>query len=231
MNTLKEREKEMQRNNSSLPQISPSYSSSIPSRFKRMDHERQTFDTLVTQVSKTREEGKVKLKCFKSLAKSVLSPENRVWREDQIETNKRRATQLLIMGGKSFLMDDEGNEEEVTKIDDECRKNPSPIKMRLKKQDSVQSCNSFESDWSDDEKDELERQFGGKVSKCKILKEEDLMKTPLKRRTTGIMSTRPVYSRESSISFSEVVSSSFDEGIVTLIDHCIPEEVEIVKNL
>ena len=199
-----------------------------------MDPERQTFDTLVTQVSKTREEGKVKLKSFKSLAKSVLSPENRVWREEQIETNKRRATQLLIMGGKSFLVDDEGNEEEVTKIDDECHKNTSPIKMRIKKQYSVQSCNSFESDWSDDEKDELERQFEGKVSKCKKLKEEDLMKTPLRRRnlpTTGIMSTRPVYSRESSISVSEVATSSFDEGIVTFADHCILEEVEIGKNL
>ena len=45
------------------------------------------------------------------------------------------------------------------------------------------------------------------------------------------MSTQPVYSRESSISVREVASSSFDEGIVTFADHCIPKEVEIVKNL
>ena len=119
LNTLKEREKENQRNCTSLPRDNQFDSSSIPARFKRMDPQRPTFSSLVTQISKAKEEEKVEHKSFKSMAKSLLSPENRVCRKEQIDQNKRRATQLLIMGGKSFLVDEEGKvEEEVGEKED-----------------------------------------------------------------------------------------------------------------
>ena len=64
-------------------------------------------------------------------------------------------------------MDDEGKVEPV-KQDDKSTKNI------LKRQDSTES---IDSDWSDEEKDELEKQFGGMVNRSNRLKEETLIKT------------------------------------------------------
>jgi len=214
-------EKELNRKGSAISWSSQLHngSSSIPSRFKKMDPERPTFDILVTQVTKKSEKAKLKGKSFKSLARSVLSPENRVWRQEQIERNKRKAAQLLIMGGKSFLVDDEGNEEEVIKNDSE-RRNLSPIQTRLTKQDSLlslQSNNSFDSDWSDEENTELEKKFGGMSSRSEKSDREDLMKRANRRsrsRKSGsftppsLDNAKLVYSRESSTATSDVTGSA-----------------------
>ena len=242
LKTLKE--KELHKKGSAMSLSCPPYysTSSIPSRFKEMDPARTTFDSLVTQVAKKTEKDKVKPKSFKSLAKSVLSPENRVWRQEQIVTNTRRATQLLIMGGKSFLVDDEGNEEELIKSDNECR-NLSPMQKYMKKQDSLQSLqsnNSFDSDWSDEENDEFEKKFCEMSNKCEKSENADHLKRPLRRSrsrkgnsktSSGMESAQLVYSRESSVSISEGASSSIDDGVASFADQCIPEEVEIEKNL
>eukprot|EP00092_Neocalanus_flemingeri_P009613 GFUD01010347.1.p1 GENE.GFUD01010347.1~~GFUD01010347.1.p1 ORF type:complete len:492 (+),score=156.69 GFUD01010347.1:51-1526(+) len=234
--------KELQRKGSTMSWSSPSYSGncSIPSRFKKMDPGRTTFDSLVTQVAKTAEKDKIKPKSFKSLAKSVLSPQNRVWRQEQINTNKRRATQLLIMGGKSFLVDDEGNEEELIKSDNESSNvSPMPMQAKLKKQDSLQSlqsCNSYESDWSDEDKDELEKKFGGMSNRSEKSEKGESLKRPFRRSRSrktppGTESAHLVYSRDSSASISEVASSSLDEGILSFADKCIPEEGEGERRL
>ena len=153
--------------------------SSKPLGFKEIDPGRTTFDSFVTQVAKTTEKDKVKPKSFKYLDKSVISPEHRVWIQKQIGTNTRRAKQLRIMGGKSFLVDDEGNEEQSTKSENECSK-LLPMQKHLKKQDSLQSLqsnDSFDSDWSDEENDELEKKFCEMSNKCKKSERAD----PLKR--------------------------------------------------
>jgi len=177
-------EKELNRKGSAMSWSSQinNGTSSIPLRFKKMDPERPTFDSLVTQVTKRTEKDKFKGKSgksFKSLARSVLSPENRVWRQKQIEQNKMRAAQLLIMGGKSFLVDDEGEVlEEVVKSRN--------VQNQLTKQDSLlslQSNTSFDSDWSDDEHVELERKFGGMSSRSETVqgRETGFVNNPSKR--------------------------------------------------
>jgi len=240
LKTLKD--KGLHRKGSTMSWSSPSYSgtSAIPTRFKTMDPKRTTFDSLVTQVSKTTAKEKVKPKSFQSLAKSVLSPENRVWRQEQIDTNKRRAAQLLIMGGKSFLVDDDGNEEELIKSDTECH-NLSPMQARLKKQDSlqsIQSSNSFDSDWSDEEQEELEKKFGGMSNRSEKTEKSNSSKRGLRRSRSSKRSSKAslelegaqlVYSRDSSVSVSDV-ASSLDGVCGTFADQCIPEEVELEKN-
>jgi len=109
LKTLREREREFHRTGSSIS----NGCHSIPSRFKVMDPNRTTFDSLVKQVKQVAGREKEKPHSFKSLARSVLSKENRNWRQEQIKSNYQKATQLLVIGGKSFIVDDEGNEEEL----------------------------------------------------------------------------------------------------------------------
>jgi len=227
-------EKEMNRKGSAMSWSSQirDGTSSIPSRFKKMDPERPTFDTLVTQVTKKTGKDKLKTKSFKSLARSVLSPENRVWRQEQIEKNKRKAAQLLILGGKSFLVDEEGNEEEVIKNNDE-HGSLSPIQRQLTKQDSLLSLisnNSFDSDWSDEENVELERKFGGMSCRSEKSDREDLIKRSQRRsrsRKSGSF-TPPsfdnanlVYSRDSSNVIHEVTPTTVADTSFT--DQCTAE--------
>jgi len=108
LKTLREREMEFQRSGSlALSQGSHA----IPARFKVMDPNRTTFSALVKQVADR--DRRDKPASFRSLARSVLSRENRIWRQQQIRANNQKATQLLVIGGKSFIVDDEGNEEEL----------------------------------------------------------------------------------------------------------------------
>lgn len=110
---------------------------SIPSRFKVMDPNRSTFDSVVRRVA---EKERLKVNSFRSLARSVLSKENRIWRQEQIkEKNNTKATQLLVIGGKSFIVDDDGNEEEIKDA-------PS-----FSKNNSKQSMHSEESGFNEDE--------------------------------------------------------------------------------
>ena len=163
---MKERDKEKQRNCTSALRINPYNTSSIPARFKRMDPERPKLHSLVSIVSKAKGEEKINHKSLKSFVRSLLSPENRVWRKEQIAQNNRRAAQLLRMGGKPFLVSDEGKVEPV-------KQDESPTKNILKKQDSTES---NASDWSDEERDELEKQFRGMVNRSNMLKAETLIK-------------------------------------------------------
>ena len=83
LKTLREREREFQRSGSMLS----TGCHSIPSRFKVMDPNRTTFDSLVAQVARSSEKDKTPKTAFKSLARSVLSKENRIWRQEQIQSN------------------------------------------------------------------------------------------------------------------------------------------------
>jgi len=110
---------------------------SIPARFKVMDPNRSTFDSVVRRVA---EKERLKVNSFRSLARSVLSKENRIWRQEQIkEKNNTKAKQLLVIGGKSFIVDDEGNEEEI--------KDPPTFS----KNNSKHSMHSEESGFNEDE--------------------------------------------------------------------------------
>ena len=215
---------------------------SIPARFKRMDPERPTFDSLVAQITKKTEKDKMKPKSFKSLAKLVLSPENRVWRKEEIERNKRRATQLLIMGGKSFLVDDEGNEEEVKRSDFE-HGSLSPMQRKLTKQASLlslQSNNSFDSDWSDEENVELERKFGGMSSRSEKSDRKDLMERSIRRsrsRKSGsktppcLKDGKLVYSSGNVTVKSVFAASPADETARSFTKQCILEDEQLEKNV
>ena len=168
LNALKGQEKETKINGTIPAETNCLDSNDIPERFKRMDPDRPRFSTVVRQVSRAKAEETIEHKSFKSLAQSVLSNENRVWRQQQVSINKRRAAQLLVMGGKSFLVDEDGHEEEVIKKHEE---NIKPTLNRMRKQNSVQSANSFKSDWSDDEQEELEKQLEGIMNTNNIDKE------------------------------------------------------------
>jgi len=138
LKTLRERERDFQRTTSILS----SGSHSVPSRFKIMDPNRTTFDSLVKQVAE-KVADKDKPNSFKSLARSVLSPENRFWRQEQIQSNNKKARQLLVMGGKSFVVDEDGNEEEL-----------SDRNRTLPKQDSQLTLLSTESGFNEDNESE-----------------------------------------------------------------------------
>merc|ERR1712045_266553 len=134
LKTLRDRERDFQRTSSTFS----TGSHSIPSRFKIMDPNRTTFDSLVKQVAVKAAE-KEKPNSFKSLARSVLSPENRFWRQEQIQSNNKKARQLLVMGGKSFVVDEDGNESEL-----------NDLSCSLLKQDSHLSFLSTESGFNEE---------------------------------------------------------------------------------
>jgi len=149
LKTLREREREFQRSGSMLS----TGCHSIPSRFKVMDPNRTTFDSLVAQVARSSEKDKTPKTAFKSLARSVLSKENRIWRQEQIQSNNNeKVKQLLVIGGKSFIVDDDGNEEE---LEDEDSRNV------FNKIDSKHSMHSGESGFNEeDEEAETESSQG-----------------------------------------------------------------------
>ena len=71
-------------------------SHAIPARFKVMDPNRTTFSALVKQVADR--DRRDKPASFRSLARSVLSKENRMWRQQQIRANNK-VSQELGRGG------------------------------------------------------------------------------------------------------------------------------------
>lgn len=66
---------------------------SIPSRFKVMDPNRSTFDSVVRRVA---EKERLKVNSFRSLARSVLSKENRIWRQEQIKEKNNTVRYLYV---------------------------------------------------------------------------------------------------------------------------------------
>jgi len=220
------KEKELQRKGSALSWCSQlnSSSSSIPARFKKMNPERTTFNDLVAQVSSSKESGRKTInKSFKSLAKSVLSAENREWRKEQIETNKKQAAQLLIIGGKSFLVDEDGNEEEIVQRErDVSRSTVKPRIRKLTKQDSLhslQSNDSAASDWSDEED-------GDKPSNLEALSKRS---ENLKRRTELQETSRAEDLEKAQLVYSRSCERNGNEDSFT--ENCIPEEILHGKHL
>ena len=85
LHTLKERERELRRKNSALSWTTTSSygASAIPSRFRLMDPQRPTFESIVEAVVHRRplDQTATSPRTFRSIARSVLSAENREWRE------------------------------------------------------------------------------------------------------------------------------------------------------
>ena len=124
-----------------------------------MDPQRPTFESIVEAVVQRRPPAAAPPvapppdaapRTFRALARSVLSTENQRWREGRGEGGGER--RRVVLGDRAYLVDEEGNEEEV-----EGRAH------RLEHQDSMDSLvsnTSLDSDWSDEERAELERVFG-----------------------------------------------------------------------
>ena len=131
--------------------------SAIPSRFKLMDPQRPTFESIVEAVVHRRPLDQLSTvpRTFRSIARSVLSAENREWREERRGEAGKERRRRLVLGDSAFLVDEEGNEEEEVLEED--------LRKRLEHQDSQDSLvsnTSLDSDWSDEERAELERVFG-----------------------------------------------------------------------
>ena len=159
LHTLKERERELRRKNSALSWTTTSSlgASAIPSRFRLIDPQRPTFESIVEAVVQRRplDQPATSPRTFRSIARSVLSAENREWREGRREAASEGRRRRLVLGDSAFLVDEEGNEEEEVLEED--------LRKRLHHQDSQDSLvsnTSLDSDWSDEERAELERVFG-----------------------------------------------------------------------
>lgn len=110
-----------------------------------MDPNRPTFETIVKQLttapipsSPRKSVGK-----FRMIAKSVLCPENQNWRREHTKhTHERRK---LHLGGKCFLVDNDGNEiieEEEEILNEEDAGAHGGGQRKLEHQDSLMSLTS-----------------------------------------------------------------------------------------
>ena len=96
LKTLRDREREFHRTNS----IISNGCHSIPSRFKVMDPNRTTFDSVVRRVA---EKERHKANAFRSLARSVLSKENRTWRQEQIREKNNTVIVIKYTNHKDYI--------------------------------------------------------------------------------------------------------------------------------
>ena len=62
-----------------------------------MDPNRSTFDSVVRRVA---EKERLKVNSFRSLARSVLSKENRIWRQEQIK--EKNNTVLILISARFY---------------------------------------------------------------------------------------------------------------------------------
>ena len=111
---------------------------------------------------------------FRAAVHSVLSPANREYMDEQ----KRRADRLanarikkkLVLGNKTFSID----EDDLSVVDEKPVLKPKSEIGKLSKRDSemsmISSC-SVESDWSDEELEELEKMFGNIQHKSSLATE------------------------------------------------------------
>ena len=65
-----------------------------------MDPNRSTFDSVVRRVA---EKERLKVNSFKSLARSVLSKENRIWRQEQIKEKNNTVNYTNKIASSSFI--------------------------------------------------------------------------------------------------------------------------------
>ena len=169
LHTLKERERELRRKNSALSWTTTSSlgASAIPSRFRLIDPQRPTFESIVEAVVQRRplEQQPTSPRTFRSIARSVLSAENREWREGRREAASEGRRRRLVLGDSAFLVDEEGNEEEEVLEEDLDKEDLRKRLHHQDSQDSLVSNTSLDSDWSDEERAELERVFGAMSSR------------------------------------------------------------------
>ena len=240
LHTLKEREKELRRKNSTLSWTTTSSfgDSAIPSRFRVMDPQRKTFQSMVEQASKPSHT--MDQKTFKCVARSVLSPEHRDWREGEVEGDTEKKKQLQGKG-KQFLLCQENQLEDISENSDNSDRELS---------DCVSSDASDNSDWSDEEREKLEKIFGAmseRGEECEKIRH--LRRSRRRSRRTqdslgpGSLGTssweiaKLVYSRDSSLSGLtssslnssnlELDSRSLDSGDVYLAGQRITKEMDV----
>ena len=65
-----------------------------------MDPNRSTFDSVVRRVA---EKERLKVNSFKSLARSVLSKENRIWRQEQIKEKNNTVNYTNKIASSNFI--------------------------------------------------------------------------------------------------------------------------------
>jgi len=211
LHTLKEKEKELRRKNSTQSWISPSTlgGAAIPSRFRVMDPHRKTFESIVEQVSQS-PTVKTRPKSFKTVAKSLLNAEENASKELRVR--------------KPLSGHHETGLEDISE-------NTNNSDRELS--DSFSSDMSDNSDWSDDERETLEKRFGAmseRTKECEKLRSLRRSRRQSRRvpHSHGLGSpcnsnweiAKLVYSRDSSLSgrtASSLNSSSLelDRGSLT----------------
>ena len=156
LQALKEREKDLQRKNSaqSWTTASSSDNSGIPSRFTLVDPHRPTLDSIVNNLPKSRVLSKDQIS-LKFAAQSVLRTKNREWMLQQTEEDDEEYSSQDVLRKQSDGIHEIGLEEAVGDI---ARR--KIILERTESSNSLVSTMSVDSDWSDEEREKLEKIFG-----------------------------------------------------------------------
>ena len=156
LQALEEREKDLQRKNSAQSWTTASSSdiSGIPSRFKLVDPHRPTLDSIVNNLPKSRKLAK-EPKSLKSAAQSVLRTKNREWMLQQTEEDDEEYSSQDVLRRQSDGIQEIGLEEAVSEIT-----RRKIILERRESSNSMVSTTSVDSDWSDEEREKLEKIFG-----------------------------------------------------------------------
>jgi len=211
LQTLKEREKELRRKNSTISWTSTASfgASAIPSRFRVMNPHRKTFQSVVEQVVQPGPVLVDQQKKFKCVAQSLLGQDNREWRErEEEEMEKREGKHLKLCQAKQ--LEDISEDNDIGELSD-----------------CVSSEVSDDSDWSDEEREKFEKIFGAmseRGEECEKIRH--LRRSRRRSRRTresvcpgmsGISSwevAKLVYSRDSSL--SGLTSSSLNSSTLEL---------------
>jgi len=217
LETLKEREKELRRKNSTISWTSTASfgASAIPSRFRVMNPHRKTFQSVVEQVIQPGPAVVDQQKKFKCVAQSLLGQDNREWmerEEEEVEVKKRNQLRR-----KEKLRQDK-------QLEDISENNDS---SDIELSDCVSSEVSDDSDWSDEEKEKFDKIFGAMSERGEEYEKiRHLRKSRRRSRRTrdsvcpgmpGVSSwevAKLVYSRDSSL--SGLTSSSLNSSILEL---------------
>ena len=218
-----EKEKDLHRKNSaqSWATASSSEISGIPSRFRLIDPNRPTLESIVNKLSKGRAEAKL----FKTAAHSVLRTKNREWVLQQTDDAVEEDMSLDDLS-KQFKIIHE------IKLEGADIDHARQVRILERKESSLSmvSTTSVDSDWSDEEREKLEKLFGAmsaRGEKCAKMrhKRKYIQSSLRKGRSEGGDSidapssstfswdgAKIVYSRESSLSelTPSVMSSSLE---------------------
>ena len=211
LQTLKEREKELRRKNSTISWTSTASfgASAIPSRFRVMNPHRKTFQSVVEQVVQPGLVLVDQQKKFKCVAQSLLGQDNREWRErEEEEMEKREGKHLKLCQAKQ--LEDISEDNDIGELSD-----------------CVSSEVSDDSDWSDEEREKFEKIFGAmseRGEECEKIRHLRRSRRRSRRTRDSVCPGMPgisswevaklVYSRDSSL--SGLTSSSLNSSILEL---------------